>query len=161
LNKTQMLKKIKELTEMKENGIIDDVEFENSKTKILSNKSFGKKPLIISSVAILLIALLCFFLLNNANQVKQYYDNGNLKYEGSFLNGEWSGQGKLYDNDENGTLLYDGGFLNNKFSGQGKAYDKNGTLLYDGGFLNGEMSGQGKMYRDNGQLMYEGSFFKW
>ncbi|MGV8906070.1 MAG: toxin-antitoxin system YwqK family antitoxin [Acetobacterium sp.] len=41
---------------------------------------------------------------------KEYYDNGQLKYDGEFNNGIWQGQGKYYD--KNGVLLYKGKYFN-------------------------------------------------
>jgi len=41
---------------------------------------------------------------------KEYYENGQLKYEGEFNNGIWQGQGKYYD--KNGILLYKGKYFN-------------------------------------------------
>lgn len=43
------------------------------------------------------------------NKGKEYYDNGNLKYEGNFKNGKYDGYGKLYKNE---VLKYEGQFIN-------------------------------------------------
>lgn len=39
---------------------------------------------------------------------KEYYDNGQIKYEGEFLNGVWHGEGRSYD--RNGKLIFRGKF---------------------------------------------------
>ncbi|MBU4540018.1 MAG: hypothetical protein KJ774_02195 [Firmicutes bacterium] len=39
---------------------------------------------------------------------KEYYDNGQLKYEGEFVNGVWHGEGRSYD--RNGRLVFKGKF---------------------------------------------------
>lgn len=69
MNKSRMLKKIKEINEMKENGIIDDMEFEDLKNSILTKKSnaFFKIPLFFFSAIILLTSLLIFIILLYAN----------------------------------------------------------------------------------------------
>ena len=39
---------------------------------------------------------------------KEYYENGNLRYDGEFLDGKWNGKGKEYD--QNGNIKYKGHF---------------------------------------------------
>ena len=41
---------------------------------------------------------------------KEYYYNGNLKFEGDYLNGKKNGKGKEYNDD--GELIYEGEYLN-------------------------------------------------
>ncbi|WP_414732045.1 toxin-antitoxin system YwqK family antitoxin [Acetobacterium carbinolicum] len=43
---------------------------------------------------------------------KEYYDNGQLKYEGEFVNGVWHGEGRSYD--RNGRLIFKGKFVYGK-----------------------------------------------
>ena len=43
-------------------------------------------------------------------KVKEYYRNGEFKFEGEYLNGKRSGKGKEYD--DNGKLIFEGEFLN-------------------------------------------------
>lgn len=43
---------------------------------------------------------------------KEYYDNGQLKYEGEFVNGVWHGEGRSYDRQ--GHLLFKGRFAYGK-----------------------------------------------
>jgi len=43
---------------------------------------------------------------------KEYYDNGMLKFEGEYTNGERDGKGKEYYN--NGKLKFEGEYLNGK-----------------------------------------------
>jgi len=43
---------------------------------------------------------------------KEYYDNGQLKYEGEFVNGVWHGEGRSYD--RNGRLVFKGKFAYGK-----------------------------------------------
>ena len=52
-------------------------------------------------------------LINGNGNVKEYYDNdGLLKYDGEYLNGEKNGYGKEYD--YKGTLLYEGRYFNDR-----------------------------------------------
>ena len=91
---------------------------------------------------------------------KKYYDNGNLKFDGKYLNGKkWDGKGYnrkgdlIYElkngdgyvkryyyhefkNDE--VLIYEGEYKNGEKNGKGREYDKNGNFLYEGEYINGK-----------------------
>ena len=82
------------------------------------------------------------------------YDAGNLVYEGTFLQGLYDGEGKLYDA---GDLVYEGTFLQGLYDGEGKLYDE-GNLLYKGMFAQGLYDGEGTLYEKNGKLLYVGKF---
>ena len=56
---------------------------------------------------------------------KEYYPNGELLFEGEFLNGSRNGKGKEYY--PNGKLLFEGEFLNGK-KWNIKEYDKYGNV---------------------------------
>ena len=62
-----------------------------------------------------------------------YYKNGNIKYEGDFVNGNYEGNGKYYN--ENGEY-YIGQFKNSIRQGKGVIYTKDGNVKYDGEFIN-------------------------
>ena len=64
---------------------------------------------------------------------KEYnFFNGNLIYEGEYLNGERNGKGKEYNNNE---LIFEGEFLKGKKkNGKGKYYEY-GYLIYFGEFI--------------------------
>ena len=59
------------------------------------------------------------------------------------INGE--GYGKEYDND--GNLIYDGEYLNGVKNGKGKEF-KHNRLIFEGEYLNGKRNGNGKEYYD-------------
>ena len=81
---------------------------------------------------------------NNKGE-ESYYD-GQLKYEGEFLNGERNGKGKeYYDNDE---LKFEGEYLNGKRNGKGKEYGYDRTLSFEGEYLNGK-KWNGNGYNNN------------
>lgn len=86
----------------------------------------------------------------------QYDTEGELVYTGQFLDASYEGQGSLY---QDGILRYEGSFSQNLFSGQGREYDENGSLIYQGSFAGGVRSGLGMEYRaDTHTLCYHGAF---
>ncbi len=110
----------------------------------------------------------------NGKGKKYDYINGNLIFDGTYLNGEKNGKGKEYYND--GNLEYEGEFLNGfriegkgynrdgklifelERNGKGKEYYIDGNLKFEGDFLNGEKNGKGKYYHRNGKIKLEGEF---
>ena len=65
------------------------------------------------------------------------YIEGQLEYEGEYLNGERNGKGKGYYN--NGNLKFEGEYLNGKKNGKGKQYNFHyGNLEFEGEYKNGE-----------------------
>ena len=44
--------------------------------------------------------------------MKEYNNNGQLEFEGEYINGEKNGKGKEYDDD--GNLIFEGEFKNGK-----------------------------------------------
>ena len=105
---------------------------------------------------------------------KEYYTNGNIKFEGEYLYG-YKLSGKEYTEDNK--LKFEGEYyLNKKWNGKG--YDKNGKIIYilnngngiikkfhDNGMLkfegeikNGKKNGKGKEYDSEGNLIFEGIY---
>ena len=61
--------------------------------------------------------------------------NGNIKYEGNFVNDKYEGIGKyIYENGE----YYVGQLLNDNKHGKGTEFYKNGNIKYDGYFVYGK-----------------------
>ena len=108
-----------------------------------------------------------------------YYKNGNIKYEGEFVNGKKEGEGTYTDKNgnyysghwsknkkngkgklcfKNNNILYEGDFVNDKFQGIGKYIDEDGDY-YIGQWLNDKKHGKGKEYYKNGDIKYDGEFF--
>ena len=52
------------------------------------------------------------------------------------MDGKKNGKGKEYDKD--GNLIYEGGYLNGKRNGTGKENDKEHGIIFNGEFLNGK-----------------------
>ena len=68
-----------------------------------------------------------------------YYSNGNIKYEGDWINHKREGNGKyIYKNGN----YYIGGFKDGQRHGKGIIYDKNGNIKYDGEFINNTFVGE-------------------
>jgi len=75
-------------------------------------------------------------LINGNGYVKEYYDEGKLKFEGQYLNGKKTGKGKEY-NSYNYKLEFEGEYLDGKRNGKGKEY-WNDILKFEGEYLNGK-----------------------
>ena len=111
---------------------------------------------------------------------KEYYKEGNLKFEGEYING--IRYGKEYD--IKGNLIYNGDYsnvdINNKskenncrllkdkyinwkrWNGNGKEFYNNGNLRFDGEYYLGEKNG--KEYNPKGNLIFKGEYLnekKW
>jgi hypothetical protein len=72
------------------------------------------------------------------------------KYEGTFKDGKYHGEGKhISDN-----ITYEGYFADGKYNGKGKY--KSNNSFYDGEFANGKFHGEGKYTDDS--TFYEGYF---
>ncbi|OEF97005.1 toxin-antitoxin system YwqK family antitoxin [Desulfuribacillus alkaliarsenatis] len=67
---------------------------------------------------------------------KEYWPNGNVKYDGEMVDGKWQGEGRLFY--ENGKIHYKGEFENGEMHGFGELYNENEALIYRGHFEFGE-----------------------
>ena len=85
---------------------------------------------------------------------KIYYNDGNIKYDGEFIDDKFEGFGKYFS--KNGGY-YIGEWRGNKPHGKGKlllnkGYIFKNDILLDGKYLNGEKrNGKGKQYYKNGK----------
>ena len=103
---------------------------------------------------------------------KEYYENGKLKFEGEFLNGNvLNGKGynikgeldyeiingngyiKEYDEKRN-YLIYEGEYKNMKRNGKGKEYNYDGKIIFEGEYLDGKRW-NGKGYNNQSEIEYE------
>ena len=85
---------------------------------------------------------------------KEYFDNGNIRYEGEFAGHIWNGNGK--ENFHNGKLLFSGEYLDGK-KWTGKGYDnKYGYIQFE------LKEGKGKVreYNYDGELIFKGQYYK-
>ena len=74
-------------------------------------------------------------LIDGNGKVKEYDENGNLEFEGEYINGERNGKGKEFNFD--GLLIFEGEYLNGKRNGKGKEYN-NGKIIFEGEYINDE-----------------------
>ena len=106
---------------------------------------------------------------------KDYYLNGEVSFEGEYLNKKkWNGKG--YDENRNITfeltngnglikifglyehiLEFEGEYLNGEINGRGKKYDYEGRLMFERQYLNGLKNRNGNQYK-NGKLRFEGQY---
>ena len=93
--------------------------------------------------------------------IVKYYHNGNLEYEGEYLNGERNGKEKEYNvhatlcRSPNNTLLFEGEYLNHKkWNGKGKEFDRKNNLIFEGKYLNGKRW-EGLIYNKEENLEYQ------
>ena len=71
-----------------------------------------------------------YLLFNQNGKVEEYDHDGDLLFEGEYLNGKRHGKGKEYSY---GDLLFEGEYKNGKRNGLGKQYNKNSSnLMFDG-----------------------------
>jgi len=82
--------------------------------------------------------------------LKAYYENGNVKKLGSYLNGKENGLFKEYNED--GTMNFEYSMKDGVMNGAFKTYYENGQLKKSGSFLNGKANGNFKEYAENGEL---------
>ena len=79
---------------------------------------------------------------------KDYYKNGNIEFEGDFINGKYEGNGKyIYENGN----YYIGQWKNGHRNGRGIIYYKNENIKYEGDFINDKCEGYGKGIWENGE----------
>ena len=87
---------------------------------------------------------------------KYFHENGQLKMEGTILNGKREGEWKAYF--DNGQIQSIGEFKDGRRTGATKVYYVNGKLFYEG-FYNGEKkTGHWKFYNEKGNLVDEKDF---
>lgn len=88
---------------------------------------------------------------------KEFYKNGQLKTEGTYISGLKEGLHKEWW--ENGQLAVAGNFKNGKENGHMKFVHDNGHLVGEGNFKNGERIGIWKFYNfDTGLLEVKGNW---
>jgi|TARA_B110000240_G_scaffold174638_1_gene201240 antitoxin component YwqK of YwqJK toxin-antitoxin module len=84
---------------------------------------------------------------------KWFYENGQLRDEINYSNGEEDGLKRIYY--ENGQLQFEVRFKNGKEDGPIKSYHQNGKIWFEGKYVNGEEDGISKEYNKNGGLIRE------
>ncbi|MEZ4357732.1 MAG: hypothetical protein R2876_03775 [Eubacteriales bacterium] len=81
-------------------------------------------------------------------------DDSNWTYEGYWVNGHLSGQGKTTWDDG---FVETGLYQNDALNGEGKEYFKD-VLQYEGYYEDGTFNGQGTLYDYHGKVIFSGNF---
>ena len=89
---------------------------------------------------------------NGKGYVIEYNDEGDLEFEGDYLNGKNHGKGKVFYC--NGKLEFEIEFLNGKINGKGKEYYADNNIMFEGEYFNG-FRYNGKGYDKNNNVVYE------
>ena len=91
--------------------------------------------------------------------VKDYNYDGDLIFEGYYLDGERNGKGKEFIPLDQKDFNF--GFINSNYKAK-KSFKKNNEvkLIFEGEYLNGERSGKGKEYYTDGNLKFEGEYLR-
>ena len=97
-------------------------------------------------------------MINGAGQEKEYNYEGELLYEGDYLNGQrYNGKGIEYD--DKGELLYKGEYQKGtKSKGYGKKYNLNRFFIYEGEIVNELSNGKGIACNIDENIKFEGVF---
>lgn len=81
---------------------------------------------------------------------KFFFNNGELKKEGSFSQGKSIGTWKIYNKE--GQLIFIENYKNGNEHGIWKAFFSNGNIKIEGEFVYGKRQGPWKVYTENGVL---------
>ena len=98
--------------------------------------------------------------INKRRNNGKYINNKYIWEDGKYYKGEYkdnkpNGKGIKYYS--NGNILYEGNFINGKFDGKGKYYYDNG-MYFIGEYKNGLRNGKGIQYYKNGNILFEGDW---
>ena len=115
-----------------------------------------KRLLNIVVLTISLCSISCNNDAQNIKEIKQYYDNGQLKATGFMKNGKKNGKSKLYY--LNGQLKQEGQWQNDKQEGLWIFYYEDGTILEKVNFKNNEKDGLSEFFYPNGNKQEESHF---
>ena len=85
-------------------------------------------------------------------KINKYYKD-ELIFEGEYLDGKlWSGKGKEIDSE--GNITFEGEYINGMKSGYLKKYNYYYRLIFEGEYLNDEKNGNAKEYNWKGELIF-------
>lgn len=83
---------------------------------------------------------------DNGDKVSYYNDGVSKEIEYTLKNGKYEGVFKSYF--KNGNIEFNGQYLNDKKTGFWQQYNENGDLVYEYNMLNGKLEGLAKVYED-------------
>ena len=156
----------------------DDLVFSKAKTSDKSNSNYQKNKvlsLVYNNIPSFYQGQLNDF--NEPNGEGVLYTGNGCKYDGNFINGEFSGYGKYidklgccYEGNFNGGIIngkgikiispndfYMGNFKNGLYEGNGR--EETEDYIYEGNFESDKKCGIGKISFKNSKEYYEGEFY--
>ena len=84
---------------------------------------------------------------------KEYNENGDLIFEGEYLEGIKKGFMREYFS--NGLLKFEGQIINGLKNEKGTEFNENGEMLFEGRYINGiKWSGKIREYHEKGKLKF-------
>lgn len=99
---------------------------------------------------IILSLLIGNILFSQINEHKTYYENGNIKEIGSYINSLKEGSWKTYF--ENGQIMEEGSYKNGLRDGEWKEYYENGQADFIASYKKGMANGNVIAYHENGEI---------
>ena len=105
-----------------------------------------------------------FEIKNGDGNMKDYYSDKVLKFNGNYKGGKKNGKVYSYYNNPNIKMEYEGEYIDNIKNGEWKTYYENGNKEFIGYYKNGLKHGQCKEYNDFGKMLFEGEYnegLKW
>ena len=99
--------------------------------------------------SVFLIVLL-FPALAFGEMVESYYDNGQLRFKGSYKDGEYDGPFIVYH--QNGQLEFKGSYKDRNLHGLWVTYFENGQLHFKGSYKDGREEGLWVGYNEDGTV---------
>ena len=91
-------------------------------------------------------------------EVKNFYDDGNIKSIETFVNGVKEGPHREFHKD--GYLEEEIMYAKNKRNGPAKKFYSNGKIAHEANFVNDLQDGPTRMYYGNGKLLFEAQYVK-
>jgi len=87
---------------------------------------------------------------------RYYYQNGNIKWKGSYRNGFISGEWEYWD--ENGKIMYVVNYKHDTLEGEFASYHHNGTIKEKGCYSDNSRKGEWIVYSEKGQITSKKSY---
>lgn len=102
------------------------------------------------------ILILSAQIINGKIDAKDYFENGSIKLETSYLNGQLNG--KEIEYFENGEIKRETNFINGQRNGKQIEYHPNGEVYQKSNWVNGKEEGTSEYYRENGTIHWRRNY---
>ena len=137
--------------------------FLNYKKYLKGNLKINIKDLLPNKVfifsVIILLSSAAFYFICYQNYYYEYWDNGKVRVEGRYQDGNKKikeGLWKYYDVD--GLIEAENNYENGKLNGLATTYSSGGALQDEANYKNGKLNGSYKVYYDKGNIKEEGKY---